>query len=232
MGPHSHATVLARTHAPTQCRRGKSVPYSLRTVQASPAHEHVDTTHSVHQPPTRGRDGRRGPLTELHEDRTGRYESYDATRGPPRFGPKDASEWPFPHAHGGRRAPNPRVYISASTSATAPNAVPAWPRSSRGKWQTNGDWRGRCHSSRCWVRSRSCCGDNAGSPSGVIPAPEAPLPELTTAETDFISHHTAHLVLIYVTPGSGVPKKSNLFSTRCVYASRTPTSASRFFFFP
>ncbi|KAH9018696.1 hypothetical protein EDB84DRAFT_638486 [Lactarius hengduanensis] len=76
--------------------------------------------------------------TELCEGRTDRY---DATRRPPRFGLKkvtrlkDVFEWPFPHAHSGRRIPNPRVSVSVSTSATAPtsaSAVPTWPRSSRG----------------------------------------------------------------------------------------------------
>ncbi|KAH9022166.1 hypothetical protein EDB85DRAFT_2293282 [Lactarius pseudohatsudake] len=127
-----------------RCRRGRSVPYSLtykRSEHRLPTqiHKHMDT--GVHQPPTHGRDGRRGPLSviwQLHEDHTGQY---DATRGTPGFGLKkvtglkDASERPFPHAHGERRAPNPRVSVSASTSATAPtsaSAVPAWPRSSKG----------------------------------------------------------------------------------------------------
>ncbi|KAH9001721.1 hypothetical protein EDB92DRAFT_95123 [Lactarius akahatsu] len=58
--------------------------------------------------------------------------------------------------------------------------------------------------------------------------------ELKTAETDLISHHIS--VLIYFTPGSGVPnnptttlKKSNLPYTRCVYAGRADIRIALFF---
>ncbi|KAH9018569.1 hypothetical protein EDB84DRAFT_640394 [Lactarius hengduanensis] len=144
-----------------QCRRGRSVPYSLtyKTVRAPPAHADPQAHRHWRSPAPPRMDGMvvevlcpsfgvrllahlppisSSDRTELHEDHTGQY---DATRGPPGFGLKkvtglkDASERPFPHAHGERRAPNPRVSVSASTSATAPTSasgVPAWPRSGKG----------------------------------------------------------------------------------------------------
>src|SRR6266702_7122646 len=93
MEPHAHTTALARARARMQSRRGRPGTHSL-TYKQSERHlpmlicERVDTTHGVHEHPTREQDGRRDPpsilwraptcppFPPLSTDRTCREQSF------------------------------------------------------------------------------------------------------------------------------------------------------------